>query len=176
MNMDFLKKLWKFYWNDDSLISYAFFLVVTYLLFKFVLFPGFLLVTGLSDIVAIMTPSMEHVGFEDYYFYDYFQTLNYTAGEINAFPYSNGLYVGDVVFVENTTDYEVGDIIVFYSPYYPDKLIHRVISVNPLTTKGDNNPQSYAFDTHISTVIGKVVFKLPWIGYPRYLMYAVFGV
>lgn len=171
-----LKRLWKFYWEDNSILSYLFFIIVTYVTFKFLLFPLVLNVTGLSDVVAIMTTSMVHEGFEEFYYYDYFQSLNFSTSEINNFPYSNGLYIGDVLLVKETSDYEVGDVIVFKSPYYPKKLIHRVVRTNPLTTKGDNNANIYSFDKNISEVIGEVVFRIPLIGYPRFLMYELLGI
>lgn len=171
-----LKKFWKFYWQDNSIASYVFFIIFTYLAFKFVLFPAFLLLTGLSDVVAIMTPSMEHADFEQFYYYNYFESLNYSAEEIDNFPYHEGLNVGDVILAKKTNSYEVGDVIVFTSDYYPDKLVHRVASADPLKTKGDNNPQSYVFDENIREVIGEVVLRIPFIGLPRYWMYELLGI
>lgn len=172
----YLRKFWKFYWKDNTIASYLFFIIFTFVMFKFVLFPGFLLITGLSDVVAIMTNSMEHSDFEDYYFYDYYQGMNYTLEEVENFPYSNGLYVGDVILAKKTNDYQVGDVIVFTSDYYPNKLVHRVAGVNPIITKGDNNPASYDFDTHVREVIGEVVLRIPLIGIPRYWMYELLGI
>ncbi|MBN1923897.1 MAG: hypothetical protein JW791_04010 [Nanoarchaeota archaeon] len=176
MKENVFKKFWKFYWEDNSLISYVFFIIITYFAFKYVLFPAFLFITGLSDVVAIMTPSMEHAGFEQYYYYDYFEKLNYTADEIEHFPHSNGLNVGDVILVKEKDSYEVGDVIVFYSPYYPDKLVHRLVNVENLTTKGDNNPVSYVFDQNINEILGEAFIKLPLIGLPRYWMYLLLGI
>jgi len=177
MKKNFFKKLWHFYWKEDSLLSYAFFLIVTYLLLRFAIYPGFLFITGLNDIVAIMTSSMEHSGSEELFFYSYFEdNLNYTREEIDNLPFSNGLNRGDVIFVKQTNNYTQGDVIVFFSPYYPNKLVHRLVSEEPLMTKGDNNPQSYNFDTTISEVVGEVVFKIPYLGLPRYWMYLIFGI
>lgn len=173
---DSLKKLWKFYWEDNSILSYVFFIIVTYFAFKYVLFPLFLFVTGLSDVVAIMTSSMEHSDFEDYYYYDFFENMNYSTEEINNFPYSEGLYVGDVILAKKTNDYQIGDVLVYNSDYYPDKLVHRVVSTDPIITKGDNNPISYVFDQNVKEVIGEVVLRIPYLGLPRYWMYKLLGV
>ncbi|MDD2678964.1 MAG: hypothetical protein PHT91_01210 [Candidatus Nanoarchaeia archaeon] len=167
-----LRDFWKFYWKDNSFASYAFFMIFTYLVLRFALFPGFLLITGLSDVLSIMTPSMEHSGSEQAYFYDYYSALGYDAED---FDFNSGLNVGDVIFVKECENYSVGDIIVFKSPYYENKLVHRVAQDEPLKTKGDNNPSSYVFDTIITEVYGKVVFKMPYFGLPRYLLYRITG-
>jgi len=165
-------KFWKFYWKDNTFASYVFFIVFTYLAFKFAIYPGFLFITGLSDILAIMTPSMEHSGNESIYFYDYYENLGYLADD---FDFNDGLNVGDVILVKVVENYSVGDIIVFKSPYYQNKLVHRVAQIDPLKTKGDNNPTSFIFDTVITEVYGKAVFKIPFIGLPRYLLYRITG-
>ncbi len=167
-----LKSFWKFYWQDESLASYAFFIIFTYLAFTYIIYPGFLYLTGLSDILAIMTPSMEHSGNEEAYFFDYYESLGYNASN---FPFNKGLNVGDVIIVKKYDNYSVGDVIVFKSPYYPNKLVHRVVQLDTLRTKGDNNVESYIFDTIISEVYGKVIFRIPFIGYPRYLLYKITG-
>ncbi len=173
---EILKKIWNFYWKDESILSYAFFLVTTVIMFKYIIFPLFLLITGLSDVVAIMSNSMEHTGNEEIYYYQYFQSLNYSREEIDNFPYSNGLYVGDVVFVKKYDNYSVGDVIVFKSKFFPAKLVHRIVSLDPITTKGDNNPESYIFDKNIDEVVGKVVFRIPYLGIPRYWLYRLLGI
>ena len=171
-----LKKIWNFYWKDNSLLSYIFFIIVTYVAFKFILFPSFLFITGLSDIVAIMSNSMEHSGFEEYYYYDYFNSNNFTNDQVNEFSHSNGLYVGDVILVKPNDSYEIGDVVVFLSPLYPDKLVHRIVSLDPLMTKGDNNPVSYEFDKNITHIIGEAVFRIPLIGLPRFWLYQLIGI
>lgn len=172
---NFLKKIWNFYWKEESILSYVFFVVITYLALKFLLLPGFLLITNLSDIVAIMSSSMEHSGMEDLYYDTYFMNLNYSINDINNFAYSNGLNIGDVILVRQTNNYTVGDIIVFYGEGFNDKIIHRIVSTDPLTTKGDNNIDSYSFDQNITHVVGEVVLRIPFLGYPRWLMYLALG-
>jgi len=166
------RKFWNFYWKENSFLSYVFFIIFTYLAFKFVLFPGFLFITGLSDVLAIMTPSMEHSGNEQAYYYDYYSNLGYNSSE---FVFNKGLNIGDVILVKKFENYSVGEVIVFKSPYYENKLVHRIAELDPLKTKGDNNANSYIFDTIITEVYGKVVYKIPFLGLPRYLLYIITG-
>ncbi|MEM3506539.1 MAG: signal peptidase I [Candidatus Bathyarchaeia archaeon] len=90
------------------------------------------------------------------------------------------LNVGDLVLIKGINPYEIenGTIIVFYVPghYGEDsyRIVHRVIKILKIDgqimfeTKGDNNPVSdfvrwkYIPANH---VIGKVVFKIPYLGY-----------
>ena len=87
------------------------------------------------------------------------------------------LLVYDVLIVQGHVSIEeiqIGDIIVFDRPSGHDRVIvHRVVSItddNPVTlrTKGDNNVASIAGTDYPITeeeYIGKVVFKIPQIGY-----------
>ncbi len=171
----FLKKFWKFYWEDDSIISYIFFIIVTYIFLKYIALPAFLFVFGLSDVVSVMTTSMVHGSNTEKYFYDYYKDLNFSRNEINDFPFSKGLYEGDALIIKEYDDFEVGDVIVFYSEDLNRKIIHRVIDTNPLTTKGDNNRESYPFDKNVTNIIGRPIIKIPYIGYPRWLLYNITG-
>jgi len=87
------------------------------------------------------------------------------------------LLVYDVLIVQGHVlieEIQIGDIIVFDRPSGHDRVIvHRVVSItddNPVTlrTKGDNNVASIAGTDYPITdkeYIGKVVFKIPQIGY-----------
>jgi len=90
------------------------------------------------------------------------------------------LKVGDLVVVKGVPPEEIkeGTIIVFYVPghYGEDeyRIVHRVVKVvnvegePAFETKGDNNPVS---DYHrwgyipASHVVGKVTYRLPYVGY-----------
>jgi signal peptidase I len=60
------------------------------------------------------------------------------------------LYRGDIVIVtKNTTNIQVGDIIIYNATWFPDPVIHRVISIKNdsegnilYELKGDNNPKT----------------------------------
>jgi len=90
------------------------------------------------------------------------------------------LAVGDLVIIKgiNPTEITSGTIIVFYVPnhYGEDayRIVHRVVKVVQLEqglgfeTKGDNNPVSDFFRWQYipeSYVIGKIIYRIPYIGY-----------
>ena len=57
----FLKKTWKFIWEDDSFLSWLVNIVIAFVLVKFIIYPllGLLLGTGFP-VVAVVSCSMEH--------------------------------------------------------------------------------------------------------------------
>lgn len=82
------------------------------------------------------------------------------------------LYVGDVVLIKkcNANDVNVGDIIEYQMEDYT--IVHRIVEKYKskgsfyFRTKGDSNAQP---DTRIVTeeqLIGKVIYKIRYIGYP----------
>lgn len=82
------------------------------------------------------------------------------------------LFPGDVAIIQkcNSNDIVVGDIIEYQMEGYT--VIHRVIEKNQrngeffLTTKGDNNKLPDTAEVRENQVIGKVIFKIKYIGYP----------
>ena len=82
------------------------------------------------------------------------------------------LYVGDVVIVKkcNANDIDNGDIIQYQMKGYT--VIHRVIEKKQkngehyFTTKGDNNPSEDKESVKEEQVLGKVIFKVKYLGYP----------
>jgi signal peptidase len=86
------------------------------------------------------------------------------------------LNVGDIIIVQGVSaaqinaNYTTGDIVVYRSPFDPEKLIvHRAVKKETVTsgfrftTKGDNNPgpDSPFADTYL---VGKVVGRIPYVG------------
>ncbi len=78
---------------------------------------------------------------------------------------------GDAVIYEKITADKVGigDIIAFKKSGVI--VTHRVVEVNKTTnyvfkTKGDNNNVVDGFDVDASDILGKVVYKVKYIGYP----------
>ena len=108
---------------------------------------------------------------------------DYTPPKYNAYVVETGsmipeILVKDVVLTKRveTEDIKVGDVITFISsdPRLPDITItHRVVDIytDPITgdieyqTKGDNNNTVDATLTPSSNVLGKVILKLPKLGY-----------
>ena len=82
------------------------------------------------------------------------------------------LYIGDVVIVKkcNANDIVNGDIIQYQMKGYT--VIHRVIEKKQkngeyyFTTKGDNNPSEDKESVKEEQVLGKVIFKVKYLGYP----------
>ena len=90
------------------------------------------------------------------------------------------LGVGDFIFIEAINDFDnvvvgdqpIGDILVFRRPGYSDEyIVHRAIDGYEsdegwvYQTKGDNNSFPDGFHVTESLVVGKVVNRLPIIGY-----------
>ena len=88
----------------------------------------------------------------------------------------NGFSRGDIIVVrgKKPEKIEVGDVIVFHSTR-PYPIIHRVVEINKIKnkyyfkTKGDHNEAVVREigEDAISEerVIGRAVFKIPWLGY-----------
>lgn len=168
-------------WYGKSLTSHIAFLIIAYLLLKFIAYPVFLMAFGLNDVVAVLSNSMNHGS----------QTINYTFNEwltfhgyndsmINSWPLINGLSMGDVVTVI-PGDIKIGDVIIYY--YGNNLIIHRVINITVVnnsvyfTTKGDANPESMIFELMVpkSQVHGKAGIRIPLIGWPRTFLYYIIG-
>lgn len=82
------------------------------------------------------------------------------------------LYVGDVVIIKkcNSNDVEEGDIIEYQMEGYT--VIHRVKHKNQkngkftFITQGDNNNTEDSEPVSEEQLIGKVIFKIRFLGYP----------
>ena len=80
--------------------------------------------------------------------------------------------VGDVVIVKKCTinDIDVGDVIEYQIE--TQSIVHRVtkkeIEQNAfkITTKGDNNNSEDAKPVYEEQIIGKVIFKIKYLGLP----------
>lgn len=90
------------------------------------------------------------------------------------------LGVGDFIFIQNIDDFDqvnigdppVGDILVFLRPHMNDEyIVHRAIGGTKTEgdwiyqTKGDHNAFPDGFPVNQSLVIGRVVNRIPVIGY-----------
>ena len=96
-------------------------------------------------------------------------------------------YRGDVVVIQkanflglselNTTNLNVGDIVIYDATWYPEPVIHRIIAKNTTngqvyyTIKGDNNPTADPVVVSPDQIQAKVItfgetpFVIPKIGY-----------
>ncbi len=99
---------------------------------------------------------------------------------------------GDIVIVKgiDISEVKVGDIIVFRNPYTNRDVVHRVVYKGIkngkiyLITKGDNDKTNPFPDQVVGAAppvtreifIGKVIMIIPYVGYPRYLLYLIFKI
>jgi signal peptidase I len=97
-------------------------------------------------------------------------------------PFDRTLHVGDLIIVQGVDVSEIhaapepeGDIIVYRQLYGDDLIVHRAIEKRNetgqiyLITKGDAN-SSPDRPVPADHVIGKVLFRIPWIGHLALLM------
>ena len=89
---------------------------------------------------------------------------------------------GDLVLIAdcNIEQIKVGDIIQYQMRDYT--IIHRVVRVKNkgnkinLITKGDNNNNEDKYPVTTNNLIGCYKFKIPYLGYPTYLIKRIFTV
>ncbi|MBR9691177.1 signal peptidase I [Candidatus Woesearchaeota archaeon] len=186
----FLKKVWHFIWEDDSVWSWIVNIILAFILIKFVVYPGLGFILSTSyPIVAVVSGSMEHNGNFDTWWDSYalcnnkectqsvsYQAFNITKQDFLEFRFKNGFNKGDIMILRGTSPEKinVGDIIVFQSTR-PDPIIHRIVmkweqdSTVYFQTKGDHNPTSYPSlkedEINENRVIGKAVAKVPFLGW-----------
>ncbi len=92
------------------------------------------------------------------------------------------LNVGDIIIVQGKEFYRVDDIVVYETDLYSKPIVHRIIEVRNgnYVTKGDHNrfpdPGTIAPQDGVSEdeVQGKVVYVIPKLGYPKYLLTKLF--
>ncbi|MEM7819246.1 MAG: signal peptidase I [Candidatus Aenigmatarchaeota archaeon] len=125
-------------------------------------------------IVSVVSQSMYHDKQFDIWWDEhgeFYEKLNITKEEFLKFPMPNGFSRGDLLFVVNG-DPSIGDIILYNKNSIT--IVHRVIKITKdgYLTKGDNN---FVADTPIKRdqVVGKVIFGVPILGYPRLALYAL---
>lgn len=167
-----LRRIWWFIWEDNSIWSWLVNLVLAFLLVKFIIYPGlgFLLGTG-YPVVAVMSGSMEHDGgFNDWWGSQgkIYSELGITKGDFMDYRFRNGFNQGDVMVLTRIDEINLGDVIVFWGSAN-DPIIHRVVRLEPLQTKGDHNSGSRGDEVNIDRrrVLGKAVFRIPYIGWVK---------
>lgn len=89
------------------------------------------------------------------------------------------LYVGDIAIIKkcNANDVNVGDIIEYQMDGYT--VIHRIIEKKQkngeflFITKGDNNQMADSENVKEKQLIGKVIFKIKYLGYPAIWLHLI---
>ncbi len=162
------KKIWRFFWKDDSVWSWLVNIVVAFLVIRYLIYPllGVLLGTSLP-IVAVISESMDHglydgklcgqqfSEFKDSFNHyweicgTWYEDRGISKEQFQQFPFKDGFYKGDVIILwrANKDNLKVGDILVFQGDK-PQPIIHRVVKVWEekekyfYQTKGDHNGDS----------------------------------
>ncbi len=183
------KKIWDFLWKDDSLLSWLFSLILAFIIVKFIFFPFLSLFLGTSmPLVVVESGSMHHpgsfignvIGLEDNFEIwwkeesKWYFNMGLNKTEAEKWPLKTGLEMGDIVVVSRKDNLKVGDIIIFEAgKKHP--IIHRIVKIKEINgkvyyeTKGDNNSGQLSIEKSIpeNAVIGKAVFRIPFLGWVK---------
>lgn len=176
--MNYLKSFWN-YLKQDTWHSWLVSLVLILIFIKLIFFPLLSLTTGSPlPIVVVESCSMYHETSFDSWFEKnekFYSRFSINESDFSEFSLKSGLNKGDIVFIWGYSTPKLGDIIVFQAgSKHP--LIHRVISLEPLQTKGDHNSGQLSIEKSISEeqVIGKAVGKIPSIGWIKLIFFEPF--
>lgn len=185
--MDWLKKTWHFIWEDNSIWSWIVNIILAYIVIKFILFPVLSLILGSTyPVVAVVSGSMEHDGNFDQWWHSnaacdgdvctqatfYATHFNITEDAFKTFIFMDGFNKGDVMVLTSPKNIKVGDTIVYFSKD-GRPIIHRVVKLSPLQTKGDHNagqivtPPLNELAVSQYQLIGKASLRIPLIGYVK---------
>lgn len=181
---DILKKIWHFIWNDNSIASWIVNIILAFIIVKFLIYPGLGLLLGTSyPVVAVVSSSMEHnSGFELWWENNkvWYLQNNITKENFLTYPLKNGFNKGDIMVLIRPKPMNIkkGDVIVFKGSL-KDPIIHRVVRIfieddkYYIQTKGDNNNASRSDElkTPVDSILGKTVFKIPWLGWIKILAF-----
>ncbi|MBE5730003.1 signal peptidase I [Candidatus Parvarchaeota archaeon] len=180
----FLKKMLL----GENIYSLIFYLVIFYVLLAYVIFPATYTFTPISDVSAVISSSMVHQQPQiNVTYYGWLQSHGFNMSQVAEWPFPNGLPLGSLVVAYKVpaNDIKIGNIIIYRADVNGEYIdvIHRVINetvvngVYHFTTKGDANPYPLSFEYNVpyNEVVGKVVLSIPYLGYPRYLVYLLFS-
>jgi len=192
-----LKKVWNFFWHDDSVASWAANVVVAFVVIRFLLYPLLGIVLGTSfPIVAVVSESMEHGLHEgrlcgNYYdefkesfdnYWDacgsWYEQRGISKAQFKDFSFPNGFNKGDVILLwrANEKNLEVGDILIFEGGR-PQPIIHRTVNIfeeegeRLYQTKGDHNNGMIPGEDKIeeSRIYGQGLLRVPYLGWVKIL-------
>ena len=97
---------------------------------------------------------------------------NYQVKIVKSGSMEPAVKTGSIVVIKPSAEYKVGEIITFGKDNRKNiPTSHRIQAIRMLqgkmlyTTKGDANNSADAKETSQNEIIGKVIFKLPYLGY-----------
>lgn len=95
------------------------------------------------------------------------------------------IHVQDAIVIKREEEYKIGDVCTYLSKdprYYGIMITHRIIGtdINPngekvYILKGDNNYSADQLAVSNSQIYGKVVMRIPKIGYIQYFLSTAYG-
>lgn len=187
-----LKKFWNFVWNGESFLSWIVFVLLAFIIIKFIFFPALTLATGTSlPLVIVESCSMYHdnSNFNQWWTENgkWYEDRNISKEQFEKYNLKNGFAKGDIFLVTGFKEdnIKIGDTIIFSSGNAQRPIIHRVVSLNPIETKGDNNDRQFTRnnngeridETNISQdkIIGKTsVIRIPFLGWAKLIFFEPF--
>lgn len=181
-----LKAILKELLFGEKYYSIIFYLIVFYIVFSYLALPAIYAFSPVSYISSVVSGSMEHLQPTiQMTYYDWLSQHGFNSSITVNWPFADGIDIGSLVVAYKVPQdkIKVGDVIIYRATYngVTEEVIHRVINETVIngtyyyTTKGDANPASLPFEINVpySEVIGRVDTLVPYLGYPRYLLYAI---
>ncbi len=170
------RKFWEFL-KKDTWQSWLVSLVLTFVIIKYIFFPLLSFALGTSlPLVVVESCSMYHStsDFDQWWEQNglWYNSKDISKENFSDFSFLRGLNKGDIVLVSGRNSRKLGNVVIFNANYtYP--VIHRIISSNPLQTKGDNNAGQLAEEQDIadSEVIGTAIARVPGLGWAKLIFF-----
>lgn len=184
------KKFWRFL-KEDTWQSWLVSLVLMILFIKLIFFPLLSLATGSAmPLLVVESCSMYHAQeFSNWWSSHkaWYESKGTSLQEFESFHFKNGLNKGDIILVTKVKNPEKGRIIIFRpneDSVAQHPIIHRIISENPIATKGDNNVAQLTKtnnplkvdETSIPSekIIGKATIRIPYLGWIKLIFFEPF--
>ena len=177
-------KTWNFLIHDDSIASFAADAFLILIIGQFILFPGIgLALNSEFPIVAVISGSMDHhdLDIDEWWTQNsaHYEKYNISQSDFEDFYVTRGFEKGDVLIIKGVPidELTVGDVIVYSVPQRGDPIIHRIVSLNPISTKGDANSGQLSFERAIpeNQIHGKAIALVPYIGWVKVGAMELFG-
>lgn len=163
------KRIWHFFWKDDSIWSWIANILVAFLVIRYVFYPVLGVLLGTSyPIVAVISESMEHrvhtgvlcgeqfdqlpESFNSYWRVcgQWYEQQDISPEGFSRYPFPQGFNKGDVIILwrAHRENLQRGDILIFQGNR-PQPIIHRIVGIKDIPgegrtyqTKGDHNSDS----------------------------------
>lgn len=107
---------------------------------------------------------------------EWYENKNITKEKFEKFKFENGFRKGDIIIIFGKKDVKIGDVIIFDAGRN-NPIIHRVISLSPLQTKGDHNGDQLSEEKSINSnqIVGVAVGKIPYLGWVKLSFVEIFN-